>query len=437
MTSGIWHKTRRLVISDKPSQVEVQRCNSFWLPLADIQYACRGTQVMLQWSDCNQTKEQRLGDSNLTYSRVYKPETPNNKVEIVFRDVVAAQAFIDVVTRANSGSSILWRRLGTPLTQELRLYKVQQKPSHFIVHVSVPTVPGGDIVQSKLFIQQTDSILDIWTHSLVPGERTLSVRFCGRVSTPNYSSDVNDKPSDDTATVARCSKAMLVFSEYKLDFPLISDTDGIGLPTDLREILELVTGWTICFLASGVKVTAPNAFKKTTDYGLSDVTLWESSRDAHTDAPREAIFAFRQHGPKKDYLWRTATITAQSQATYKSPDAEITIFGKSSGDLLDTSTLRTTTASALPTHSATDALASRKRPAGKQKSAREPTTLKLRFARHAEYKSFSACFDELLQTAWVDAQLQTRRRVATYLSRDSQSTDSRAGSLQQGGRGRC
>lgn len=231
-TSGIWFKTRRLVISDRPSQFEARSCKSFWLPLADVQYACQDTQVTLQWSDCNQTKEQRVGDYNLIYSWIYRPETPNNEVTINFQDAKAAQMFIYVVTHANANSSIVWRRLGTPLTQELRLYKVDQFPSHYVIHASTPTTPGANTVQSRLFIQQTDSILDIWTSSLVPtADRTLSLRFCGRVSRPNYTSDINDRPSNNPATVARCAKASLVFSEYQLDFALDPDMNGIGLPT--------------------------------------------------------------------------------------------------------------------------------------------------------------------------------------------------------------
>lgn len=89
---------------------------------------------------------------------------------------------------------------------------------------------------------------------------------------------------------------------------------------DLQEILAFVSGWTIRFLASGVKVIAPNAFKKNKDYGYADVILWEYSCDAHIGATREAIFSFRQQGPKKDYLWRTAISTLPILFyNYKSP----------------------------------------------------------------------------------------------------------------------
>lgn len=229
-TSGIWTKTRRLVISYKSSHLDMRICKSLWLPLADIQYACQGTQVILRWSDCDQIKEQRQGDSNLIYSRVYEPEKPNNEVNIVFNDAMAAQKFIYVVTHAESDTAIPWRRLGTPHTQELRVFRVQKMhPNHYVLHVSKL---NGNHVQSKLFIQQTDSILDIWTHPLAStAERALSVRFCGRVSTPNYYSNVIDKPSDDESLIAKCSKAVLVFSKYQLDFALAPNTDNAGLPT--------------------------------------------------------------------------------------------------------------------------------------------------------------------------------------------------------------
>lgn len=126
-----------------------------------------------------------------------------------------------------------------------------------------------------------------------------------------------------------------------------------------------------------------------------------------------------------------SSVTAKSQATYRTPDAEITVFRKSSGDLLDTQSMCTTMEADLPQNKIKDTnQQTRKRPTGKQKKEHEDDTLKLRFACHEDYTRFLTCFDELLQTAKVEAQLKARLRVATYLSRESQSTNSRAGSLR-------
>jgi hypothetical protein len=64
-----------------------------------------------------------------------------------------------------------------------------------------------------------------------------------------------------------------------------------------------LTHWTIRFLASDVKVSVPGLF--TRDYGYADVILWEHNRDAVSSSVLEPVLAFRQSGPKKDYLWRT------------------------------------------------------------------------------------------------------------------------------------
>jgi hypothetical protein len=228
-TSGIWNKTRRLVISDKPDRTGVQTCRSFWVPLADLQYTCYGTEVLLRWSDCNQKKETRLGDSNLTFSRIYVPTAPNNELRMTFQDSVAVQKFIYFATHVDLNAAILWRRIGTPSTQELRVFKAAQAPIHYVLHVSRPK---GHEITSKMFIQQTNPVFDIWTHPLASVAGCgLSVRFCGRVSTPHYHSDVVDKPSDDKRAIGRCARSSLVFDAYTLTWPPSPDTGSFKLST--------------------------------------------------------------------------------------------------------------------------------------------------------------------------------------------------------------
>jgi hypothetical protein len=64
-----------------------------------------------------------------------------------------------------------------------------------------------------------------------------------------------------------------------------------------------MTGWTIRFLASGVKVTESGVFGK--DYGESDVTIWQSNQDGQSGTAKDSVLAFRHSGPRRDYLWRS------------------------------------------------------------------------------------------------------------------------------------
>lgn len=242
-TSGIWNKTRRLVISDKPGRTDVRICKSMWLPLADLQYTCYGTEVVLRWSDCNQKRKTRLGDSNLTFSRVYTPLAPNNEVHITFRDNAAVQRFIYCITHADLDTAILWRRIGTPSTQELRVFKARQKPTHYVLHVSKPK---GHEIASKMFIQEANPVFDIWSHlSPVAAGCGLSIRFCGEVSTPNYLSSVVDKPSDDESVIGRCARSTLVFDTYTLTFPPNPETGAFklstGVSSDLSSLCKSLT----------------------------------------------------------------------------------------------------------------------------------------------------------------------------------------------------
>jgi hypothetical protein len=126
-------------------------------------------------------------------------------------------------------AAILWRRIGTPSTQELRVFKAAQAPIHYVLHVSRPK---GHEITSKMFIQQTNPVFDIWTHPLASVAGCgLSVRFCGRVSTPHYHSDVVDKPSDDKRAIGRCARSSLVFDAYTLTWPPSPDTGSFKLST--------------------------------------------------------------------------------------------------------------------------------------------------------------------------------------------------------------
>ncbi|KAF3052365.1 hypothetical protein E8E11_010931 [Didymella keratinophila] len=409
-----------------PSSVPSSPPNGFPIVLRD---GCTGCLCVAQTQNGKPTEEQILlvtfasvtasspSRSSCTDDKCTSPERPNNEITVIFRDETTAQIFLRTVTHAISDASLQWQTVGLPHMQELRAIKAQQSPAHFIVHISAWK---GNETASTMFILWQDPIFDLHTHCRPPKtERTLMTRFCGRVSTPRYLSNVTNRPSDDKTVVATCSRADLVFSEYKLELSLGQDIDELGLPLGLKEQLTFLTGWTIRFFASGIKVAGPGRLGKS--YGYSDVILWEHDRTATlpVGSVLNSVFAFRQTGTKKDYLWRTGTITARSQATYRDPTVEITVFGKSSGDLLDAKDLTTTMEADLQQ----TGQQSRRR-TGKQKEIHQEDGFRLHFDNHNDYRRFFACFDNLRETARADPHMWKFQRNPTVMSHGSQSTAS-------------
>jgi hypothetical protein len=177
--------------------------------------------VALEWSDCNHPCEERSGDSNLIFSYKYQPKKPNNNITVEFSDTDAAKSFIAVVIRADLSPRFQKRSVVLSGFQELYAFEVpeHQNGKHYVVHVSTKE---GDRNEMKLFIHRPDARIDVEINRRVPGvESMLSVRFCGKVSTPNYISNITEKPSIEKSNEVKCEKAELVYTEYRLESPLM------------------------------------------------------------------------------------------------------------------------------------------------------------------------------------------------------------------------
>jgi hypothetical protein len=219
--SGIWFKTRRLVISNRSNDPEICGCYSLWLPITDIRYTTYDMRVILEWSDCNHLCEERSGDSDLIFGYKYQPKKPNNTITVHFSDVAAATSFIAVVIRADLNPRFQERSIVLSGFQELYAYEVpeHQNGRHYVVHVSTKE---GDRDELKLFIHRPNAKLDVEINRRISGaESMLSVKFCGKVSTPNYISNITAKPSIEQGTEVKCEKAGLVYTEYRLEFSLM------------------------------------------------------------------------------------------------------------------------------------------------------------------------------------------------------------------------
>jgi hypothetical protein len=219
--SGIWFKTRRLVISYGSNDPEINGCYSFWLPITDIRYKTHDRRVILEWSDCNHLCKERSGDSDLIFGYKYQPKKPNNKITVQFSDAAAAKDFVAIVTRADQKSRFQERSVVLSELQELYAYEVPEHRNgkHYVVHVSTKE---GDRDEMKLFIHRPNARLDVEINRRGSGaDPMLSVKFCGKVSTPNYISNITERPSIEQGTKVECERAELVYTEYRLESSLM------------------------------------------------------------------------------------------------------------------------------------------------------------------------------------------------------------------------
>lgn len=87
-----WKATRRLVISSAADSKKLGSV-SHWLPLSNVRVQVEDSTVTLSWSDLGHLERISGGNYNPYFSFVYKPDTPNNKVLLVFQIAKEAQGF--------------------------------------------------------------------------------------------------------------------------------------------------------------------------------------------------------------------------------------------------------------------------------------------------------------------------------------------------------
>ncbi|KAL9039746.1 MAG: hypothetical protein Q9214_004751, partial [Letrouitia sp. 1 TL-2023] len=92
LSDTCWKATRRLVISSAADSKKLGSV-SHWLPLSNVRVQVEDSTVTLSWSDLGHLEKINGGNYNPYFSFVYKPDTPNNKILLVFQNADDAQKF--------------------------------------------------------------------------------------------------------------------------------------------------------------------------------------------------------------------------------------------------------------------------------------------------------------------------------------------------------
>jgi hypothetical protein len=229
----LWWVTRRLVVSHLSGNPETRRCSSFWLPLADMQFALDGNAVTLMWSDCNQMTERRSGNYGQHYDWKYDSKCPNNHVTICFNDIGDARQFIDIVRLPYEDGFTISRGQAVSISDssKVNIFDVG-RPGICNYRVATLTNMSSFVGTSKMYIHWPEIDIDMRiTESRASSSTTLDYQMkveIKNLATPTYHSDTRGEPAADYDKIARFSKALKLKASMLVTFPI-----GVhhGLPT--------------------------------------------------------------------------------------------------------------------------------------------------------------------------------------------------------------
>ncbi|KAF2014557.1 hypothetical protein BU24DRAFT_451566 [Aaosphaeria arxii CBS 175.79] len=346
----IWWLTRRLVISYLSGSPEIRRCSSFWIPLADIRFSCDGSDVTLQWSDCNQMTERRTANYGILYDWSYKPKSPNNSIILRFQDAQQAYAFIDTVRLPyEDGVKIRTRRkVDISEMQELHTFDLGRQGIQEY-RAAVLTTVQDSFADSKLFIQWPEVDLDIRVHDdhdQYVHAYQMVVRF-NNVATPTYHSDIRGEPAVDYSRTASFSAARQLKTSFAATFPLGTRHSLPVPPVGMVNMLYNMTGWTLRYFAILDKFKSKNKHFWSKKYGRADILLFEKEVDDNSIRRRGTQLVVRLH-EEIDFLWTAGSITSSTALSYSSCEVTLTVSNKTRGRLLNVTNM-TAVASEGPT----------------------------------------------------------------------------------------
>jgi hypothetical protein len=325
----IWLKTRRLVVSHRIESSGKQVCSSFWIPLTDIYFISEDSSLTLRWPDCNKWDVRLIGNNKQSCDCIYDSDNPNNEITLLFTNpeeaIASRESFRAIYNDADGVTQ--WQSVEIIGQQTLDTAVVQNRDADTYRLACLLTQSSLSTSRFQVFIHWPHIDLDIRIISEYEGAQSaMAVRF-DQISTPHYVSDIVNEPWIDESRTARYKASELVFGAYSMRFPFgassssslpegkylhmsrIGSQEGRADQKGVKQTLQYLTDWTICFFAPNVKLTKMNMFSRT-NYGVSDVILWERSFQEDTSIRHEARITFRHRKSEPNYLWRSGAGTS-------------------------------------------------------------------------------------------------------------------------------
>ncbi|KAL8997793.1 MAG: hypothetical protein Q9169_003042 [Polycauliona sp. 2 TL-2023] len=270
MDETCWKTIRRLVISSAANSKKLGSV-SHWLPISNVRLQVEDATVTVSWSDCAHLEKRSGGNYNPYYSFVYRPDTPNQKVILLFDHADDAQKFEDCILflTETPPQVRLVGKIGSALAfQETRIYSLydQDDPDrgyHGIVYAKKS--PKTYHFSQICYIYRD---LDFSFLNQNRGEIELQ-----NVRAPHYISTRHKMLSKPKDTDAAPAFREVTWISRPVQLTFSTDDDAI-------QFLSGLTGWRLKFYKQCAKlaVTDTSHFhrpRKT--YKNADISLWEKS----------------------------------------------------------------------------------------------------------------------------------------------------------------
>ena len=319
MPDKCWKTTRRLVINSPPDSTE-PRCISHWLPWSDIRVAVEGAKVTVNWSDCGQLEKTPDGKYGHHYSYIYRPEEPNRKITLEFKNESEARKFRSCLLHPTEMPPYVINKLDIPSSfQNTRIYSlfdVDNPDKQYHALASTKRPPKGPHI-TEMYHDYRD--LD-WIFKTK--QNILSIVEFPALRTAHYVSTIPELKWEPRSTDAAPD-----FSEVTEGFKLAEIE--LGCDHDVTKFMHGLTGWTLKFFRHIPKLvlidTAP-LFRssKETHKGVG-IQLWEKASE---EGKSRTQFAFRLESDTKQrwHQWITASFPG---IDYTSAQSTIEVRGLS------------------------------------------------------------------------------------------------------------
>ncbi|KAL8699392.1 MAG: hypothetical protein Q9224_001432 [Gallowayella concinna] len=268
-----WKSIRRLVISSTADNKTLGSI-SHWLPLSNVRLQVEDCTVTLSWSDCGHLEKKSGGNYNPYYSFIYRSDTPNQKVVLLFGRSDDAQKFEDCLlylTETPPQVRMTAKIDSATAFQETRIYSLfdQDDPDRGYHGIVYAKKSPKTYHFSQIFYIYRDLDFSFYNQNLAEV-------LLHDVRVPHYISTRHkmlSKPKDgDRAPDFR--EVTWAFQPLPLTF---STSD------DAVSFMSGLTGWRLKFYRQSAKLvlTDTSQFRKPKKtYKGAEIQLWEKAAEA-------------------------------------------------------------------------------------------------------------------------------------------------------------
>lgn len=233
-----WRRIRRLEVSRPSGDRNGSLITSLWLPLADVELRSLGeNEVLMHWSDCNQSHRHRTGDYGECEDRVYKKTSPNNQIKLRFNNPNDVLRFRHRMLSLTADPFVVRqkRAVAVSAATRLKLYSIYPSfeigPGSASDHRALLVLKSGSngSTSSRLYLAWRELDFEIEFPCSDNGSQFQLKFDCLR--SPHYISDVVHRRAPEPESIGRHHATRLVINQkLMLECPLGDEPSHTAIP---------------------------------------------------------------------------------------------------------------------------------------------------------------------------------------------------------------